>query len=117
MVLGKTIQGRELLTMKKYATVLYFLSSYISRYDFNKIVESHGEDKAIRTLSTENLFKIMIYAQITKAFSLYEIVKTLDVNGSKIYYSRMKSVKVYYCLSSIKTGFNHLRRYLPAPFL
>ena len=79
--------------MKKYNTILNFLSSHISRYDFNKIVCNHDGDKGIRTLTTENLFKVMLYAQITKAFSLHEIVKTLDANGSKLYHSGMVSVK------------------------
>jgi hypothetical protein len=79
--------------MKKYSTILNYLSSHISRYDFKKIVEMHDGDKGIRTLSTENLFKIMLYAQITKAFSLHEIVKTLDANGSKLYHSGMSSVR------------------------
>jgi hypothetical protein len=79
--------------VEKYNTILNFLSSHISRYDFKKIVENHGGDKGIRTLSTENLFKVMLYAQITKAFSLHGIVKTLDANGSKLYHSGMQSVK------------------------
>ena len=79
--------------MKKYTTVLNFLSSHISRYDFKKIVNSYDGDKGIRTLSTENLFKVMLYAQVTKAFSLHEIVKTLEANGPKLYHSGMKPVR------------------------
>ena len=79
--------------MAKYTTILNFLSSHISRYEFKKIVNTYNGDKGTRTLSTEKLFKIMLYAQITKAFSLHEIIKTLDANGSKLYHSGMSSSK------------------------
>ena len=41
--------------------MLNFLSSHISRYGFNKIVNKHNGDKGVRTLSKENMFKVMLY--------------------------------------------------------
>ena len=79
--------------MGKYTTILNFLSSHISRYEFKTIVNTYNGDKGTRTLSTENLFKIMLYAQITKAYSLHEIIKTLDANGTKLYHSGMAPSK------------------------
>lgn len=79
--------------MAHHNTIINFLFSQISRYDFRKIVESHYGDKGVRTLTTENLFKSMIFAQLTKAYSLNEIVKTLEANHSKLYHSGMCSPK------------------------
>jgi hypothetical protein len=89
----KSLQRKEILTMAKYTTILNFLSSHISRYEFKKVVNIYNGDKGTRTLSTENLFKVMLYAQITKAFSLHEIIKTLNANGSKLYHSGMSPSK------------------------
>ena len=79
--------------MAKYSTILNFLSSHISRYEFKKIVNTYNGDKGIRTVSTEHLFKTMLFAQITKAFSLHEIIKTLEANGTKLYHTGMSPVK------------------------
>lgn len=79
--------------MSKYNTVMSALGSEISRYDFNKIVDLYDGDNRVRTLTTRNYFNTMLYGQITNAFSMSEIVKTLSANTPKLYHSGLSAVK------------------------
>jgi hypothetical protein len=51
--------------MTKYTTVLASLLRHLSRSDFGKAVKKHQADKGVRTLSTFDLFKMMVYGQLS----------------------------------------------------
>lgn len=79
--------------MSNNSTVFHSLTSHISRYDFQSSVDSFAGDKKIRTLTTRNLFLIMVYAQITKSFSLADIVASLTAQSSKLYHAGIRAIK------------------------
>lgn len=79
--------------MSKCTTVLQSLTSHISRYDFQKIVNRFDGDKKIRSLTTMNLFLGLTYAQITKSFSLAELQASLTAQSAKLYHSGLKPIK------------------------
>jgi hypothetical protein len=50
--------------MTKHTTVLAGLLRRLSRSDFEKAVKKHQADKGVRTLTTFDLFKMMVYGQL-----------------------------------------------------
>ena len=79
--------------MSNNTTVLTNLLRHIERSDFEKAVRDHNGDKKTRRLSTFNMFKVLVYGQITSAYSLREIESSLAVNSSKLYHSGFKETK------------------------
>jgi hypothetical protein len=63
------------------------------RFEFQSIVDEYYGDKKIRTLSTYHMLTAMLYGQITSAFGMREIVKTLEANRHKLYHSGLSEVK------------------------
>ena len=79
--------------MSNHTTVMGNLLSHLERSDFQKAVREHAGDKRVRTLSTFDLLKTLIYGQATSAFSVREIESSMAVNSSKLYHCRMKPAK------------------------
>lgn len=79
--------------MRNNTTVLGNLLSHLERSDFERAVKKHSGDKRIRTLSTYNLLKTLVYAQVTSAFSVREIESSMSVNSSKLYHCGLAPVK------------------------
>jgi len=79
--------------MANTTTIMGNLLSHLDRSDFEKAVWEHSGDKRIRTLSTYDLLKTMIYGQVTSAFSVREIESSLAINHSKLYHCGLKAVK------------------------
>lgn len=79
--------------MRNNTTVLGNLLSHLERSDFERAVKKHSGDKRIRTLSTYNLLKTLVYAQVTSAFSVREIESSMSVNSSKLYHCGLTPVK------------------------
>jgi hypothetical protein len=79
--------------MTKFTTVLASLLRHLSRSDFEKAVQKHQADKGVRTLSTFNFFKVMVYGQLSGCFSVREIENSLLANSSKIYHAGLPQLK------------------------
>jgi len=79
--------------MRNTTTVLGNLLSHLDRSEFENTVNTHFGDKRIRTLSTFNLMKTLIYGQVTSSFSVREIESSLAVNSSKLYHCGLSAVK------------------------
>jgi len=79
--------------MSHNTTVLSNLLSHLERSDFEKAVKEHAGDKRIRTLSTYDVLKTLIYGQVTSAYSVREIESSLAVNNSRLYHCGLKQVK------------------------
>lgn len=84
---------KEIQAMNNNTTVLNNLLSHLERSSFEKAVTDHNGDHRIRTLSTFNLLKTLIYGQVTAAFSVREIENSLAVNSARLYHTGMKPVK------------------------
>jgi hypothetical protein len=79
--------------MTKFTTVLASLLRHLSRSDFEKAVQKHQADKGVRTLSTFDFFKLMVYGQLSGCFSVREIENSLLANSSKIYHAGLPQLK------------------------
>jgi len=84
---------KEIQAMINNTTVLSNLLSHLDRSGFEKAVIDYDGDLRIRTLSTFNLMKTLIYGQVTSAFSVREIESSLAVNSAKLYHAGLKPVK------------------------
>lgn len=88
----KTLHQQEIQAVKKSSTVLGNLLSHFPRSEFETAVRKHGSDKGVRVLSSFDLFKTLVYGQITSAFSVREIESSLSAHASQLYRSGMKPV-------------------------
>jgi Transposase DDE domain/Domain of unknown function (DUF4372) len=88
----KTVHHQEIQAVKKATTVLSNLLSHFPRSEFENAVRKHGSDKGVRVLSSFDLFKTLLYGQITSAFSVREIESSLSAHASTLYHNGMKPV-------------------------
>jgi len=79
--------------LNKHSTTMASLLRGFPRFEFQSIVNEYSGDKKIRTLSTYHMLTAMLYGQITSAFGMREIVKTLEANRHKLYHSGLSEVK------------------------
>jgi len=89
----KTLHQQEIQAMKKSTTVLGNLLSHFPRSEFEKSVQELGGDRRVRTLSSFDLLKTLLYGQVTGAFSVREIESSLVAHGTSLYHNGMKTVK------------------------
>jgi hypothetical protein len=79
--------------MTKHATVLASLLRHLSRSDFEKAAKSRQADRGVRTLSTFDFFRQMVYGQLSGCFSVREIENSLLANSSKLYHAGLPQVR------------------------
>ena len=79
--------------MPHHTTIMGNLLSHLERSDFEKAVNKHAGDRRIRTLSTFDLLKTLVYGQVTSAYSVREIESSLSINSSKLYRCGLKPIK------------------------
>jgi len=89
----KTLYQQEIQAMKNPTTVLGNLLSHFPRSEFEKSVQDLGADRRVRTLSSFDLLKDLMYGQITHAFSVREIEGSLAAHASRLYHCGLKPVK------------------------
>ena len=76
--------------MTKYTTVFGDLLRHFSRYDFDKAVSGYKADYRARILSCYDLFKTMIYGQVSGCFSVREIEASMKANQNRLYHAGIK---------------------------
>ena len=76
--------------MNKHTTVFGDLLRHFSRYDFDKAVTGLKADHRVRVLSCYDLFKSMIYGQVSGCFSVREIEATMKANRNRLYHTGLK---------------------------
>jgi hypothetical protein len=79
--------------MTKHTTVLASLLSRLSTFDFKNAVDAHKTDKGIRNLSTWEYFKIIVYGQLSRCFSIREIGDSTAANAKSLYHAGLKPAK------------------------
>lgn len=89
----KPFTMKEIQAMKKSSTVLGNLLSHFPRSEFENAVAVHGGNKGVRVLDSFDLFKTLVYGQVTSAFSVREIESSLAANTGRLYHAGMKPVK------------------------
>ena len=78
--------------MKIGKTLFAQVMEYVPWKNFGRIVDRHGGDAGVRTLSCADLFRVMAFAQLTWRESLRDIEVCLSANQSKLFHMGMKGV-------------------------
>lgn len=73
-------------------TVINQIFKVLSRSEFQRHVRSFGNDKGVKSFSSWQQFKVLMYAQIRQLVSLRDIVTSLKCHGSKLYHLGLKNV-------------------------
>ena len=76
--------------MTKHTTVFGDLLRYFSRSDFDKAVKDHNGDFRVRTLYCYDVFKTMLYGQVSECFSVREIEASMKANMNRLYHTGLK---------------------------
>jgi hypothetical protein len=79
--------------MIKYTTVFGNLLRHLSRSDFETAVSGFNGDKWSKSLSTWNLFKSMLYGQLSGCYSVREITASMAANFKRLYHAGLKLIK------------------------
>jgi hypothetical protein len=80
-------------------TLFAQVMEYVPWKTFGRIVDRHGGDAGVRTLSCADLFRVMAFAQLTWRESLRDIEVCLTANQTKLFHMGMKGVPARSTLS------------------
>ena len=73
-------------------TLFAQVMEYVPWKTFGRIVDRHGGDAGVRTLSCADLFRVMAFAQLTWRESLRDIEACLTANQAKLFHMGMRGV-------------------------
>lgn len=79
-------------SMNKGTPVLLQMQSLISRFDFQKLEKEFGTEKNVRSFSTWNMLKVLIYAHCTAKKSLRDICSTIHSMPNRLYHLGIERV-------------------------
>jgi hypothetical protein len=79
--------------MSKHTTLLDNLLSPLSRSVFESQVTEYQGDKGVRTLTTHDMLKTIMFGQITAAMSGRDLDAILQANAARLYHNGLKPVK------------------------
>jgi len=68
------------------------MQSFISGYDFKKMVSEHKGDKGTRNFSTRNLLSVMLYVHMASKQSLRDIIDSLESRSNLWYHLGLNSL-------------------------
>ena len=80
-------------------TLFAQVMEYVPWKTFGRIIDRHGGDAGVRTLSCADLFRVMVFAQLTWRESLRDIEVCLTANQAKLFHMGMKGVPARSTLS------------------
>ena len=72
--------------MRHQNSVLHGVLKYVPWSVFDDLVDEHGADVGVRTLTTKTQFVALLYAQLAGAVSLREIETAMQSHSSKLYH-------------------------------
>ena len=73
-------------------TLFAQIMEYVPWKTFGRIIDRHGGDTGVRTLSCADLFRVMAFAQLTWRESLRDIEVCLTANQAKLFHMGMRGV-------------------------
>lgn len=85
-------------------TLFAQIMEYIPWKTFGRIIDRHGGDTGVRTLSCADLFRVMAFAQLTWRESLRDIEVCLTANQAKLFHMGMKGAPAR---STLADALNH----------
>ena len=71
-------------------TLFAQIMEYVPWKTFGRIIDRHGGDAGVRTLSCADLFRVMAFAQLTWRESLRDIEVCLAANQARLFHMGMK---------------------------
>ena len=71
-------------------TLFAQIMEYVPWKTFGRIIDRHGGDAGVRTLSCADLFRAMAFAQLTWRESLRDIEVCLAANQARLFHMGMK---------------------------
>ena len=80
-------------------TLFAQVMEYVPWKTVGRIIDRHGGDAGVRTLSCADLFRVMAFAQLTWRVSLRDIEVCLTANQAKLFHMGMKGVPARSTLS------------------
>ena len=80
-------------------TLFAQVMEYVPWKTFGRIIDRHGGDAGVRTLSCADLFRVMAFAQLNWRESLRDIEVCLTANQAKLFHMGMKGVPARSTLS------------------
>ena len=80
-------------------TLFAQVMEYVPWKTFGRIIDRHGGDARVRTLSCADLFRVMAFSQLTWRESLRDIEVCLSANQAKLFHMGMKGVPARSTLS------------------
>jgi Domain of unknown function (DUF4372)/Transposase DDE domain len=80
-------------------TLFAQVMEYVPWKTFGRIIDRHGGDAGVRTLSCADLFRVMAFAQLTWRESLRDIEVCLTANQAKLFHMGIKGVPARSTLS------------------
>jgi hypothetical protein len=80
-------------------TLFAQVMEYVPWKTFGRIIDRHGGDAGVRTLSCADLFRVMAFAQLTWRESLRDIEVCLTANHTKLFHMGMRGVPARSTLS------------------
>lgn len=78
--------------MFKTKTVLSQMQSFISGYEFKKLVSEYDGDKSVKNFFTRNLLSVMLYVQIASKKSLRDVIDSLKSKNNLWYHLGLTSI-------------------------
>ena len=72
--------------MRHHNTALHAVLKLLPRWRFERLVERHDGDRCVRTLPCWSQFMALLYAQLSGAASLREVVQALASHRSRLYH-------------------------------
>jgi len=79
---------------------------YVPWKTFARIIERHGGDAGVRTMGCADLFRVMVFAQLTWRESLRDIEVCLAANRAKLFHMGLSGVPARSTLSDALNGRN-----------
>jgi hypothetical protein len=72
--------------MPHHNSVFHGVLKHMPWEEFDRLVEAHEADRGVRTLTTKSQFMALVYAQLSGASSLREIVAGLESHAARLYH-------------------------------
>lgn len=79
--------------MRHQNSVLHSVLKHVPWSAFDQLVEEHGADARVRRLTTKSQFVALLYAQLSGAVSLREIVTGLESHAARVYHLGATTVR------------------------
>lgn len=72
--------------MRHQNSLMHDVLKFVPWGQFDRLVDEHGADRSVRTLTTKSQFVALLHGQLSGASSLREIVTTMESHDTRLYH-------------------------------